>query len=240
MTADLQLTVPLGWVLIDPRDGRTEPEVDADFVAGIEQVPALAGLGAYALLIPVLPVAGRRLDCAITVLPLAEVEGATGMDILLALAGSNPQSSLLDRDDVVALRLPEGKPEAGDTQPDDAVEPGDIVEPNTGPVDTVGQAVTAEVADTREVADGVPWSVDSARPTPEEPTRNLDPAEPAPEAGQRRSVRYILGQPGTDNWIDIHCQVSRTDDDAVLADATVRFFDEWLKTVKWSQAEVLS
>jgi hypothetical protein len=220
MTADLQLTVPLGWVLIDPRDGRTEPEVDADFVAGIEQVPALAGLGAYALLIPVLPVAGRRLDCAITVLPLAEVEGATGMDILLALAGSNPQSSLLDRDD--------------------AVEPGDIVEPNTGPVDTVGQAVTAEVADTREVADGVPWSVDSARPTPEEPTRNLDPAEPAPEAGQRRSVRYILGQPGTDNWIDIHCQVSRTDDDAVLADATVRFFDEWLKTVKWSQAEVLS
>ena len=202
-------------------------------------MPALARLGAYALLIPVLPVAGRRLDCAITVLPLVEVEGATGIDILLALAGGNPQSSLLDRDDVVALRLPETRPEPTDLGPAGMAEAGTVT-------DTAGRGAGAKVAgpheasDTREVADTVPSSVDSAQSAPEGPARSVDPAQPTPEAGRRRFVRYIIGQPGTDNWVDIHCQVSRTDDDADLADAMVSFFDEWLNTVKWSQVEALS
>ena len=205
----LSLTVPHGWVLIDPRTGDVRPREAAEVLAGID-LAGLTEVGAYAVLVSVAPLLEMNLNAAITVLPLADVEGATPMDIVLAMAAENPASSLLDLPGLVGLRL---------SAPDTA-EWEEAAGPQSEPPH-------ADPPSGSPITDSAPEGVDTA-----------DLGEV--DTGEQRSVRYIIGEPGTSRWLDIHCRVRRDDDNAELADALVVFFDAWVQTVTWAEPEEVS
>lgn len=200
--SDLQLVVPAGWVLIDPRTGECQPDLGVDLV-GVDLVdPArlasLAEAGAYALLLAVAPVYNQMLNAAITVLPLVEVEGSTALDVVLAMAATHEGATLSDIDGAVALRLveaPDQTPPGGDRDPE----------------------LTEQ--DTSEVGEPDPTQA---------------------QATLTRSVRYLMGWPGTDRWLDLQLLVERQDANAAMADAVVTLFDAWAKTVRWPAPEPVS
>lgn len=118
-----RLTLPQGWTRLDltgDLDSQLEailPQLVADAAptaraaltehlrAGLrDTLLAFQQGGATCAVLPVQPMADIRLDAFLVVLPLAVPEDTKPLDLLLSTAATDPTATLVDLDDMVAIR----------------------------------------------------------------------------------------------------------------------------------------
>lgn len=220
------LLLPRGWMRIDlrgPYDDQIRRAVDrmlgtvpATRKQGLrdlvepplaEMAARLAAEGAVCLLLPTDSPADLPVRPTVVVQPLAVPPGQQPMDLLTAVAASDPTASIVDVGSLVALRT-------------------------TSDVDVTG-ALVAGLEEKRPVLAGVGIDVPAwpGRSAPGGGTTT-----PTARMTSRR-VRYQLGDPTSpQQWLDIFCLLHHAEEEGYrdLGDAMIELFDAMVHTLRWT------